>query len=229
MKNNGAEEIELSYREKIEELRNQYQHELSSHAFVSLYLWRKQMKLTLHLEDEMFAVKCGWKGENAWFFPCGRKDAILKFFKKHKEQNFSICYARNEDIEFIKTHFPNEFFFFLDEDSHEYIYEREGHRTLIGKKYGNLRTQLHKIEREHSLRTEPLNSKTLLDAKEIVRNWSGKNHWEGNFEAGNGEVEEEALNRLEELGIFGIVVYMDEKPYAVAAGYPLSEHLMICF
>lgn len=221
-----GDEIKLCYKEDIERLRNRYHHQSSSHAFSSLYLWRNPMGLTLYLEGEMFAVKSKWRGENAWFFPCGEKQAIIDFIKKHKsEEGFKLFYARQEDIQLLNQYFPQEFSFREDFASSEYIYDKEGHRTLSGKKYANLRTQLHKVEREHLLRTKPLSEETLSDAINIVKNWQGKKHSESILEIKEDEkIEEEGLSSFRELEICGVVIYMDGQPYAVAAGYPLSSN-----
>lgn len=220
-----GDEIRLYHKEDIEKIRNHYQHEFSSHAFPSLYLWRKQMGLTLYLEAEMFAVKSEWRGKNAWFFPCGKEEAIIRFLKKHiEEADFKLCYAREEDIQILKKHFPNEFSFSRDVASDEYIYEKEEHRILAGKKYANLRTQIHKVEKEHSLRTERLSEHTLSDALSVIKNWSGKKHPESILEVGDGETDEEALYLFKELGIEGVIIYVDGVPCAVVAGYPLSEY-----
>lgn len=221
-----GDEIRLCYKEDIDRIRTQYHHELSSHAFASLYLWRKQMKLTLYLEEDMFAVKSRWRGKNTWFFPCGNESSILDFLEKHKKEDFAICYARKQDIQLIERHFPNEFSFFLDEASSEYIYEKEEHRILYGKNYANLRTQIHKVEKEHSLRTALLTEETLADAFDVIRNWSKKELKisDNVLKLGDGEIDEEALQLFQELDISGVVVYMNEEPYAIAAGYPLSEN-----
>ena len=214
----------LCHREKVERLRYKYGHELSSHAFDSVYLWRREMKLSLYLGEEMFTVKCGWKGDNAWFFPCGSREEITDFLEGHREEpDFSLCYVREKDMLFLEEAFPGRFTFRRDDASSEYIYDKEEHKTLAGKKYANIRTQLHKVEREHTLRTEEISPDNIGTAMKILNNWKGKEHSESILPIKDTQVDREALRQWEELGMAGILVYMDGGPYAVTAGYPLTE------
>ncbi len=71
--------ITLNCADSVEGLRKKYKHMLSSHAFDSLYLWREQMALSLSLEEDLFSVRYGIGGENAWFFPCGNETSVRRF------------------------------------------------------------------------------------------------------------------------------------------------------
>ena len=71
--------IDLTQRAQVEQLRLTYGHELSAHAFLSLYLWQKPLGLSLYVEEEMYSVKISKLGNNTWFFPCGSETAVLSF------------------------------------------------------------------------------------------------------------------------------------------------------
>ena len=88
----NLEPITWEKREPIQRLRRQYGHQAASHAFQSLYLWEKDMGLSVELETDIFAVKTLQRGENAWFFPCGSPQAKIDFLKRHlEEDDFLLC------------------------------------------------------------------------------------------------------------------------------------------
>ena len=51
----NLEPITWEKREPIQRLRRQYGHQAASHAFQSLYLWEKDMGLSVELETDIFA------------------------------------------------------------------------------------------------------------------------------------------------------------------------------
>ncbi len=206
----------------IEALRRKYHHTLSSHAFVSLYLWREEMRLSLYLRDDCFSARCGWKGENAWFFPCGSEAAKLAFVAEHgQEPDFRLCYLREADRDFLQMHFPQVYRLVRDENSDEYLYDRVGHLLLRGGRYANVRTQVHRAERDYALTVQPLDAEACPKAVEIVRQWASLPH---PFVCGlnDDKVDEEAIKRLPELQMQGVLVSVNAEPYAVCAGFPLS-------
>lgn len=221
-----TQKITLEHRQAVEELRQKYGHELSSHAFASLYLWRDQMGLSLLLEPELFAVRCIWQGPGAWFFPCGDEAAREAFIKKGlAEPDFSLCYLRNCDAAWLEAKFPGRWKVSRTPDADEYIYDREGHRQLAGGKYSNMRTQVHKVEREYKPAAAVLGEENMGDALAVLRQWS---HGARRFEdcgISDDQVDKEALLQHRELGITGVILYLDGTPTAVTAGFALTENI----
>lgn len=104
-------EITFEQKESIEKIRKKYGHILSSHAFASLWIWKEKMGLTVHTEEDFFAVKSTLYGKNAWFFPCGAEEKKKAFLKKQMEEaeNFSLYYMREEDRMFLEEEYPGCF------------------------------------------------------------------------------------------------------------------------
>lgn len=181
------------------------------------------MGLSLLLQEDFFAVKCLWKGENAWFFPCGSEEGKRRFILRHlPEPDFKLCYFTEDDGLFLAKHFPEQFLFIRDDASDEYIYDREGHIALAGGNYANVRTQLHKAERDYDLRTEPLSDENSDAALEIVHDWASQSHPLARG-LSDDDVDEEAIRKADDLNISGVVVYIDGVAQAVCAGFPLTE------
>lgn len=215
--------ITAESREKIEYLRKSSGNALSSHAFASLYLWRKEMGLYLLLQEDVFTVKCLWKGENAWFFPCGSDSGKERFISRRlPESDLKLCYLTQSDVAFLSERFPGRFRCVRDEASDEYIYDREGHIALAGGNYANVRTQLHRAQRDYELRTEPLGADNRDDALSIIREWASNPHPLSRG-LSDDEVDEEAVQKAELLQLSGVVVYADGVAQAVCAGFPLTD------
>lgn len=98
----NTRELQLEDKQYIDELRIKYGHYTSSHAFDTIYIWRKEMGLTIFIEDELFAVKYNSKGSNVWFFPCGSKESVYRFIEKNAVktdiENFVGDAAQFDDI-----------------------------------------------------------------------------------------------------------------------------------
>lgn len=218
----NAKQIRLSDRIAVETLRHTYGWELSSHAFLSMYLWQKTFGLSLYLENEGYTAKIQNAGTNTWFFPCGSEEAVLRFLQKHQDEaDFQLRYLREQDVCFLQEHFGAAFCVARDVGASEYIYSREEHETLRGKAYANVRTQLHKIEREHELAVESITPDNLSECVSVLRGWENLRMEEWSEDALNADLT--GLLHMEELGIDGILIRVDGEPAGVAAGYPLTE------
>lgn len=216
--------ITLDCADLVEGLRKKYQHMLSSHAFDSLYLWREQMALSLYLEEELFSVQYGIGGENAWFFPCGDETAIVQFVEKIKKRpQARLCYMRRKDAQWLDKKFPGEWHIKRAPECDEYLYDEKGHAQLVGKTYANMRTQVHKVEREYEPFVRMLDETTRPDALFVIEGWSHGKHRFGSCTLRDDTVDKEAVCLQKELGILGIVLYLAGKPVAVTAGFPLGN------
>lgn len=220
----NTRELQLKDREHINRLLKRCQCDYSSHAFDSLYLWRQSLDLTVYTEEELFAVKCGKCGRNQWYFPCGERDFVKRFLEKSMEdRDFELCYIGEKEKAILEALFPEQFIIERDECSDEYICDIAGHMRLAGKFYANVRTQLHKAEREYSCVTRPLNMERRADIQEILKSWS-QNKRESKHALFDGALaEKEALENMTTLDIEGIMVYINNEPCGVAGGFPLSE------
>lgn len=216
-------EIRPGLRERVERLRYASLHELSSHAFSSLYLWRKHMGLTLYLAEDFFTVKCDVRGKNTWFFPCGSEAGKRAFVERHLgEEDFSLCYLREADQGFLERLFPGRFWIRPEEEASEYLYDRREYETISGGRFSNMRKQIRRLEREHSLKVERLCGENIGAARAIL---------EGGLHIPEGmhssmlritDVAADALTNRRELGIDGILVFVDQLAQSFALGFPLT-------
>lgn len=217
--------IELSQKKQIEEIRESCGNNLSANTFNSLYLWQYQMDLSIYLTEDFFAVKCGERGSNTWFFPCGNEKKTESFIRNGmKSKDFSLCYIGEKDAEWLENNFASEWDLIREAESDEYICRIEDYVGLAGGKYTGVRHKINRIERENSIKALPLSDETVNDALTVVSEWEQLPHHIGNNQLVDGGVSNKAIAERKQLGIEGVVVYIDDKPVSVFAGFPIDEN-----
>ncbi len=223
-----TEEINLNMKEKIENIRTKYGCERASHAFPAIYMWRKDMNLTIHISEELFAVKCDMRGSNTWFFPCGGDEEKKKFITEiMKTPKLSFCYTTEKDIAFLNREFPEQFEYIECEGDHEYIYDATEQKELKGRRFSNLRNHINKVRTNYNVSIDEITPCNLDYALEINTAWTEQANSDADLE--DDTATEELLNNWEILGAKGIIVNIDDEPYSVVAGYPISKTMFdIC-
>ena len=219
-----TKEITLDMKEKIEIIRNKYGCQRSSHTFQSIYMWRQDMDLTAYISDDLFAVKCDMRGNNSWFFPCGgdeeKKNFIIEVMKNPK---LSFCYATENDISFLKREFPEQFEFIECEGDHEYIYDSTEQKELKGRKFSNLRNHVNKVISNYNVSSEEITSENIDYALSINEDWTRQA--ENNADLEDATATKELLNNWDKMNAKGIIISIDNIPYSVVAGFPISDNM----
>ena len=84
----------------------------------------------------------------------------------------------------------------------------------------HLRWRAGRIQRDLSPRTELLDGNNLPHARQILNAWAGAHSAQGGDDR---QVTLRALERREDLGLHGVIVYLAERPAAFMLGFPLTE------
>ncbi len=199
------EVLSLSLKEKIDSIRAAASHKASSHAFVSLYLWRESMGLSVCFLGDAFLVK----SENGYFFPCGKEEDMLSLVRAvwENEPDALFHYAREEDKLLCERKFGDRLLCEFDAPSREYLYLRTEQIEMKGKKFTYQRAKVNKARRLGEIKSLPLDESLVPTAKEIAKNWAERR-------GDDGDLHEtlEALDHLEELMLFGNMLYLDGEP-----------------
>lgn len=225
MVSHETQNIDFEKKTFIERVRTDCGVDLSSHAFVSLFLWQKAMGLSLLCDTDFFAVKYGNENRNKWFFPCGNLQKKYDFIsEKIPDKSFSLCYMRKSDVKWLDENFPNMWSFRRDETADEYICNISDYVSLGGSKFSEIRRKIRKIDREHSIIVCRISDENLDDAMNVVGRWYETEHFKGQNGLSDDMIAKEALSQRKELGIDGVVLYADGVPVGVFAGFPLSKN-----
>ena len=209
--------VRLEDRSMIDAIRVRAGHTISAHAFTSLYLWQKAMKLSLCLETDAFFVRFGLRGENAWFYPCGSEKRQEEFLRAGLETpEFTLHYVRREDMEFIQTYFPGQFRFEEARGDSEYLCNRDDQVELPGGKYRKLRSKVNRGRHSNQGTITKINPENLSICRDIVENWE----YNG---VSDREVALFSLEHFEDLDMMGIILESEDGPKAAAYGSYIAE------
>uniref|UniRef100_UPI004025340D phosphatidylglycerol lysyltransferase domain-containing protein n=1 Tax=Candidatus Scatomorpha intestinigallinarum TaxID=2840923 RepID=UPI004025340D len=207
--------------ERAESLRRREGHALSAHSIPSIRLWQGPRRLELRLGGDYYTVRAEKSGENVWFFPCGSEEGKLRFLSEHaSEPDLILRYLRAEDAAWLEARFPGKFSLLRRPGDDEYLYLRGRHVAMEGGRFRHLRQRLSKIQRELAPRTELLGEQNTTDARRVLDAWASAHPAWG---ADDRLVTLEALERREELGLHGVIVYLDGRPAAFMMGFPLTR------
>ena len=218
----------------MEELRRACGSETSAHAFSSLYLWKAEMKLSLLVREDLFAVCFGRRGLNSWFFPCGSPEAVRAFAQERMGRDGPPCrfyYARAEAAALLEAWFPGGFDIRRSPEDDEYIYDRREQLELKGKAFRHQRNDLHRAQEGHALGVSPVTPENAALCRQVLAGWRAQYHSRGKDGLMDVAAGETLLQNIRELGISGVLVTEGTVPVAVAAGYPLTDSvfdLCIC-
>ena len=213
--NNGK--LTLSDRERIELIREKYGHRCASHSFLSLYIYEESFGYeTTVCEDGFFTVN----RHGAYLFPCGNDGFKREFLLSHK--GAKVYMMREEDCAFAKSVLPYTSF---EEDGceSEYVYDLNEQISLQGHKFQRVRAKLSKFIRENNVSSAPITSDNIKDAYGILSAWEPK---EG---AGDTDGAKKALDGFSDLGLSGLISYLDGEPVGYVCGGNIgSGVLMLC-
>lgn len=211
-------EIGLSERERLEGIRHTVGHTASSHAFVSLYLWRHAMSLSVAYRGEAFLVKSG----EGYFFPCGKSEDVLSLVAAvwECEPDAVFLYARAEDVALVRSVYGEGITAEFDAASREYLYDREEQIAMPGKPFTYQRAKVNKARRLGETLSVELTEAHRETAKAITRLWAERREDEGDL-----AVTLEALDSMEALSLYGNLLLLDSQPIGFNLGSFLAPHI----
>lgn len=217
-------EIKLDDMEQIEHIRKKYNHYTSSHSFISMYIWRKEYQISLLLKEDFYTVKCDALGENTWFFPCGADENKIDFINENLEKNsFTLCYLREEDVDFLNCHFPGVFLVEEKTQDDEYLYSRLEWEELKGKKFAGIRNHIRRAIKDNELKIENISDVNIEQIFNIIKIWN-KDKINNSINA-DEYAARELINNYKIWDVKGIIVYVNDEPYSVVAGFAISDDM----
>lgn len=220
-------EIRLEDRFHVENIRTKYNHELSSHAFVNLFIWQKQMGLKIDFDEDCFFVKTSEEGENTFFYPCGTEAAQIRFVEEHLNlPDFHLVYLREQDKAFLEQHFSNRFQFSTVPQSDEYIFEREALDALKGQKYANVRNQMNRLHKQYEIHSSLFREEDTEEVIKLFERESQNKHIPGYNALVDDGIAQLAMKYRNELGLYIVTVWVNDKLSGITLGFPLTEDTM---
>ncbi len=217
-------EIELGDQEQVEKIRKACGHELSSHAFANIFLWREKLGLQIELEPDGYLVRSNRGEEKSYYYPCGTREAQLRLIREHQEEpGFTLDYIREEDRGFLEEQFPGVFLMEEVPEAEEYIFDRAEFMSLKGAAYANVRKRLNRLFREHQIEAGLYREEDAKEVAALIAGYDTDGHQAGQYGLLDDLIPQQVFDLRKELGLLGVVVRVDGELKGVAFGFPLNE------
>ena len=194
-------------------------------SFTNTYLWRNRYDIRIAFDDDTY-YKCYALGGKVtgYSMPITKGDirkAVGNVINDALERGAKpmIGLLNNANAELIHRLYSNHVHIKEDRSSFDYIYERENLAYLAGKKYHAKRNHISRFMRScDSWAARELGEDTFLDAMAISEIWQ-----KSNDDTGELGIIRDAFEHFDELGMFGVVLYADEKPVAMCAASKIND------
>lgn len=184
----------------------------SEYSFANLYLFRDVHNYSL--ETDLLPLIRGKTREGERFImPLTKPYTPYLDLLKDGEYLFPIT-----DLNGLES-YPHKYM----DSERDYMYEVNKLKLLPGRKLASRRNLLHQFENQVDPRIEPLNPDNIKDALTVLEKWH--NDKEGDYASCK-----EALLLMEDLALFGVIVYEDSHPLGFVLGEMQdSEHYLMHF
>ena len=184
----------------------------SEYSFANLYLFRDVHDYSLET-DYLPLIRGKTREGDRFIFPLTKP--YLPYMELLKENEFLFPITELDGLE----NYPHTC---VDRDR-DYVYEVNKLKLLPGRKLASRRNLLHQFENTIDPRIETLTPDLVKDALTVLEKWH--NDKEGDYESCK-----EALILMEDLGLFGVIVYEDTHPLGFVLGEMQDqEHYLMHF
>ena len=197
-------------------------------SFTNTYLWREHYNIKIAFDDDTY-YKCYAIGGkiSGYAPPITRGDiktAVDNIIADAKDRGIKpmIGLLTEACAEQLHRLYEGHVHVSEDRDSFDYIYEREKLATLSGKKYHAKRNHISRFNRTYNdYSVKELCETNFSDAMYIAQRWQA-----GDEDTGELRIIRDAMEHFEELGMFGLVLYVDSKPVAMCMASEINS--LVC-
>ncbi len=198
-------------------------------SFEGNYIWREEYHQHIANICGMLVFRVETEESGTMFSsPVGngdRRAAILAIRDICKAEGIKcqICGVSLEQLEIIKGYDIGSYEIVEMTGANDYIYDADKLATLSGKKLHGKRNHINQFEQAHEWHIEPLTSGNI----DIALNLSKR--WEAEAEEITSDMEFEsramamAFKEYDEIGLEGIILYVDGQPEAFTAGSMITD------
>lgn len=219
------EAIDISMKEILYSYLNLLTNGISEFTFASFFIHRNKYQYKVSRISENQYIFSGIDLNKKTFFLIPGEIPSVDFLKKLLSQFdywnlMSKKQAEESEINF-RIGKPYE-----DRDNWDYLYTTEQLATLSGKVLHKKRNLVNSFTKSFSPKIEPLVPKNVKDAMFILDKWLQERNETPDYKKNDYIPTKEALNNLSELGLSGIIVYIEEKPVGFSIGERFARGTM---
>lgn len=197
------------------------------YSFVNLYLWGRQTAAFL---DDFLVFFSHFNGHSVYPYPIGQGDIrpVLDTIIADSRERGIPCRLTSltpADMDQLESLYPGRFRFHCNRNDFDYVYHIDDLADLKGRKFQQKRNHLNRfLETWPDCHVKSLDNTNLGVARNLIDHWFYHRQQEP---GANLQLEQvalrRALNRYDDLGLEGLVLYAGGEPVAVTMGSRLSE------
>ena len=196
-----------------------------------LMMWRSYFRLAIREENDTLTVRLAYNGgEDTYLYPIGRdpEGALSRLFDEARAEGRALTLFGLDEGErdAVLARFPDATVTF-DRGESDYLYETASLAAFPGKRYAGQRNHINKLNRlypDHTL--TPL---TAADRDELFAFLDDflRTRGERPLLAEEIAMTREVLDHLEEYGMVGVVLRVEGRVAAFAAGEVIGDMLAV--
>lgn len=188
-------QIQLSDKEVLERIREQYEPLLSDYTFSLLYCWQKKLGLGVYIEDDLFVIRA----ENEFFFPVGEEKKVIAFIngllKLENNVKFRFCDENMKRL--VALNFGEDASFQMAEGDCDYLICNRAMKDIEGKNLSKRRNQYRAfLKKNNDIKVEYIDQNNIDRVNLLSQNDLGEYI----------EAERIGIQEYFALGLFGIIV-----------------------
>ena len=220
---------QLSDREWVTEILYNSDNFGCEYTFGNIYMWSPPYQTEIAHYNDFFVAKSLAQKVVGYAFPVGNgnvKEVIDEIIDDSKRNNVPFVFynATEQNIEFLKTEYPDMFHITYQRDSSDYIYKTEDLAKLSGKKYHGKRNHISFFEKSYDWSYERINEDNISECLHMNDEWEITNSERHLKHIGREEIAiERAFNNFFELGLIGGLIRADGKVVAYSVGEPIND------
>ncbi len=201
-------------------------------AFANMFLLRHKYGTEIAMEGGFLFRHFSAQGRlQGYAFPCGVADPVpalrrIEEDAQQRQRPFRFCLLTEDQCELLKRLYPSRLLFHADPGDADYVYERRLLAELPGARLHRKRNHVARFKREFpELSLRPLTPELAADARAVAAAWLAAQ--EGDSPALFHEFEAivHALEAMLPLSLFGVLLYVKERPVAMALASIISPQV----
>lgn len=205
----------------------------SDASFANIYLLRDKYN-TMIADYKGFLVRyySGEGGRRGYTFPLGKGDVKRALSEIKRDANehgrpLEFCFVTEEQKKVLENVFPGEFVYESDRGDSDYVYDRQELVNLSGRAFHKKKNHVSKFKRTYpEYEYIQLGISNVEDARLVEDAWYYDHLQDEDssalFEYG---AIKEALENLEELELFGGLIYVNGSPVAMTIASVINKEV----
>jgi len=218
-------EISLNMREELHPLFRNLTNGISEFTFANIYLFRKKSSYRIsRIFDSLYLITGHRDGTSFFLLPFGIPNGIqnrisgkapdIKSLKDILDPLFqSYSYLKLSSVNQARQLKKFGYCIKKDRDNFDYLYKRVDLAQLNGRKFHKKRNLIKIFSGVYKTVVKPITPANTANAKHVLEQWRASRENPGDYAAGI-----EALDKIKELKLYGIIVYIENQPVAYTLG-----------